>query len=161
MRGSLPVVFGVSLTELAVIAVMTLIVVGPQKLPKMLRTVGEFLGKLRRLTTEVRAQTGIDDILRQEGIDGGLSELRAILRGDLSGVGGGGRNAGQVTRRQVVEDDPYKHAIELDKTREYPPEGADAAGALPDDLIDDEPEPEATAQNAEPEPEPAARASSS
>lgn len=142
--------FGISLTELAMIAVVTLIVVGPQKLPKMLRTVGEWLGKLRRLTTEVRAQTGIDDILRQEGIDGGLSELRSIMRGDLSGVG---RN---MSRRPVIPDDPYPETIAIDKTREYPPEGPDAAGALPDDLVDD-------AIGAEPDalprpPEPAARA---
>ena len=123
--------FGISLTELAAIAVVTLIVVGPQKLPKMLKTLGEWMGKLRRLTTEVRAQTGIDDILRQEGIDGGLGELRSILRGDLSGVGRGG------TRGAQVRDDPYSEAIELDRTREYPPEGADAAGALADDLVDE------------------------
>jgi sec-independent protein translocase protein TatB len=143
-------VFGISLTELALIAVVTLIVVGPQKLPKMLRTLGEWIAKLRRLTTEVRAQTGIDDILRQEGIDGGLSELRSILRGDLSGVGR------SFPRRLEVPADPYPDAIELDRTREYPPEGADAAGALPDDLVDESPEPEA--ETAAPEPEPVARA---
>jgi sec-independent protein translocase protein TatB len=125
-------VFGVSLTELAMLAVITLIIVGPQKLPKMLRSMGEWIGKLRRLTTEVRAQTGIDDILRQEGIDG-VHELRSILRGDLSAVG---------RRRAFVPDDPYPDAVALDRTREYPPEGADAAGALPDDLVDDTPQPE-------------------
>ena len=136
--------FGISLTELAAIAVVTLIVVGPQKLPKMLKTLGEFMGKLRRLTTEVRAQTGIDDILRQEGIDGGLHELRSILRGDLSGVGRGG------TRRSPVRDDPYPDAIELDRTREYPPEGADAAGALADDLVDEVAPPEPALEQKEP-----------
>jgi sec-independent protein translocase protein TatB len=129
-RGSLPVVFGVSLTELVLIAVVTLIIVGPQKLPKMLRTLGEWIGKLRRLTTEVRAPTGIDDILRQEGIDG-VHELRSILRGDLSAVGR------SLPRRQFAADDPYADAIALDRTREYPPEGPDAAGTVPDDLVDD------------------------
>jgi sec-independent protein translocase protein TatB len=145
-------VFGLSLAEIALIATVTLIVVGPQKLPKMLRTMGEWIAKLRRMTTEVRAQTGIDDILRQEGIDGGLSELRSILRGDLSGVG---RSYPQ--RPRVVED-PYPDAIELDRTREYPPEGADAGGALADDLVDDAPEPAAEVAEPEPKPEPAARA---
>ena len=146
--------FGISLTELALIAVVTLIVVGPQKLPKMLRTVGEWIAKLRRLTTEVRAQTGIDDILRQDGIDGGLSELRSILRGDLSNVGP--RNFSPRAAIAAAAADPYPEAIELDRTREYPPEGADASGALPDDLVDDgtEPEPEL----APPEPETVARA---
>jgi sec-independent protein translocase protein TatB len=145
-------VFGLSLAEIALIATVTLIVVGPQKLPKMLRTMGEWIAKLRRMTTEVRAQTGIDDILRQEGIDGGLSELRSILRGDLSGVGR------SYPQRPSVVDDPYPDAIELDRTREYPPEGADAGGALADDLVDDAPEPAPEVAEPEPKPEPAARA---
>lgn len=125
----MPGVFGISLSEIALIAVVALVVVGPQKLPGMLRTLGQWMGKLRRLTTEVRAQTGIDDILRNEGIDGGLTELRGILRGDLRAAG-----------RMVSEpqNDPYRDSIEADPFREYPLEGADAQGALPDDLVDDD-----------------------
>jgi sec-independent protein translocase protein TatB len=124
-------VFGISFFEIAVIAVIVLIVVGPKKLPSMLRTVGDWIGKLRRLTTEVRAQTGIDDILRNEGIDGGLTELRSILRGDVSGIGHGRYEP----RPQAA--DPYPEPTALDPTREFPPEGADAAGAIADDLFDD------------------------
>jgi len=51
-RGSVPLVFGISFTEIAVIATVALIVVGPQKLPDMLRTLGQWVRKLRRLTTE-------------------------------------------------------------------------------------------------------------
>jgi sec-independent protein translocase protein TatB len=123
-------VFGISFTELVVIAIVTLLVVGPQKLPRMLRTLGDWVAKLRRMTTQVRAQTGIDEILRQEGIDGGIAELRSILRGDLGATlrGPGMRN------REAVED-PYR-TVEDDRLREYPPEGPDAYGALPDDLVE-------------------------
>lgn len=127
--------FGVSFTEITVIALVALIVVGPEKLPKMLYTLGQWVGKLRRLTTEVRAQTGIDDILRQEGFEGGLRELRGLLRGDIAV----GRAARDVRDYDYPAHDPYEDAIELDRTREYPIEGADADGALPDDLVDDEP----------------------
>ncbi len=120
--------FGISFTEIMVIALVALVVVGPQKLPKMLRTLGEWIGKLRSLTTQVRRQTGIDEILRGEGIEGGLSELRGILRGDLSSVGRT-RSSGA---RSV--EDPYDEPIEYDRSREYPVEGPDAYGALPDDL---------------------------
>jgi sec-independent protein translocase protein TatB len=126
-------VFGISLSEIALIAVVALIVVGPQKLPGMLRTLGQWVGRIRRLTSEVRAQTGIDDILRQEGIDGGISELRGMLRGDLRGIG----SSRSRDERSSV-DDPYPDASELDRYREYPLEGADAHGALPDDLVDDD-----------------------
>lgn len=120
--------FGISFTEIMVIALVALVVVGPQKLPKMLRTMGEWIGKMRSLTTQVRKQTGIDDILREEGIDGGLSELRGILRGDLSSVGR------RSSRARPAVDDPYEEPIEYDRSREYPVEGPDAYGALPDDL---------------------------
>jgi sec-independent protein translocase protein TatB len=127
-------VFGISFTELALILVVALVVVGPHKLPGMLRSLGEWVRKLRRLTTEVRAQTGIDDILRQEGIDGGLSELRSIMRGDLSGVAREHRPAAAA----LAAADPYREVVEADASREYPPEGVDAQGALPDDLVDDQ-----------------------
>ena len=134
--------FGVDLAELAVIALVALVVVGPEKLPKMLRTLGEWVRKIRQMTTAVRAQTGIDDILREEGIDGGLAELRSLVRGDLTAVGRGR------PRPDQPEDDPYARAEEIDRYREYPPEGVDAAGALPDDLVD---EPDEAGANAAPE----------
>ncbi len=121
--------FGVSFTEIAVIALITLIFVGPQKLPSMLYTLGRWIRKLRELTTQVRAQTGIDEILRQEGFEGGLGELRNMLRGDIQ--------VGRGARRRHYED-PYEEAYELDQSREYPPEGADVSGAVPDDLVDDD-----------------------
>lgn len=135
--------FGISLTEIVVIALVTLVVVGPQKLPAMLRTVGEWVGKLRRLTTEVRAQTGIDEILRSEGIDGGLGELRSMLRGDL----GGSRSR----QHAPAADDPYRD-VEADPWREYPVEGPDAYGALPDDLVDGADEPLPAEEPAAPAP---------
>ena len=122
--------FGISFTELTLIALVTLVVVGPQRLPSMLRTVGEWTRRLRRLTTEVRAQTGIDQVLRQEGIEGGLVELRSMMRGDFSSF--------QRERRAQRVEDPYRETIEIDRSREYPPEGVDAAYALADDLVDDE-----------------------
>ncbi len=119
--------FGISLTELIIIGVVALVVVGPQKLPGMLRTLGMWIAKIRRLTTEVREQTGIDDILRAEGLDGGLNELRGLVRGNLSGP--------RTSRESdPYLDDPYEE-VEYDRSREYPVEGADAYGALPDDLL--------------------------
>jgi sec-independent protein translocase protein TatB len=118
-------VFGLSLSEMLVIAVVTLVAVGPKKLPGMLNTLGQWIRKLRKMTTEVRAQTGIDDILRAEGIHGGLTELRGLVRGGFN----------EAPRRAQTAD-PYNN-LEIDLTREYPLEGADAAGALPDDLFDE------------------------
>ncbi len=114
--------FGISFSEIVLIALIALVVVGPQKLPSMLLSIGKGIAKIRRMTNDVRAQTGIDEILREEGIDG-VRELRALLRGEV---------AAARARDQNVHDD----AVELDESQEYPPEGADAGGALPDDLVE-------------------------
>lgn len=80
------------------------------------------MGKLRRMTSDMRAQTGIDDILREEGIDG-VAELRTLLRGQFTH---------QQARRSSAWE-PYSQ--EPDPLLEFPVEGVDSAGALPDDLL--------------------------
>jgi len=118
-------VFGTSLSEIAVVGVVALVVVGPQKLPTMLRTLGQWTGKLRRMTMEMRAKTGIDEILREEGIDG-VAELRSLLRGEI---------AAAKTAMQRPIFDPYQDDAPVDLAAEYPPEGADSKGAIPEDLL--------------------------
>jgi sec-independent protein translocase protein TatB len=127
-------VFGFSFGELLVICVVALIAVGPKKLPGMLKTLGQWLRKIRNLTVEVRNQTGIDDLLRSEGLNGGLNELRGLLRGNHSMPFEA--PAAQPAPRVAIED-PYAN-VEIDVSREYPQEGADAHGALPDDLLQDD-----------------------
>jgi sec-independent protein translocase protein TatB len=122
-------VLGFSFSEVILIGIVALVAVGPQRLPGMLKTFGLWMRKLRKLTTEVRAQTGIDDILRAEGIQGGVSELRSLMRG--------GAPAPVTPYRPF--DDPYR-SVEVDLSREYPPEGPDAKGAIPDDLTSDDEE---------------------
>jgi len=131
-------VFGLSLSELVVIGVVALIAVGPQKLPGMLRTLGEWLRKLRILTHEMRAQSGIDDILRSEGIHGGLSELRGLMRGHQfpPALYTPPAAAPAPVQTPTSAYDPYA-GVEIDATKEYPPEGADAYDTVPDDLFDD------------------------
>jgi sec-independent protein translocase protein TatB len=143
-------VFGISFTEMLVIGLVALVVVGPQKLPQMLRSLGEWIAKLRRITTEVRAQTGIDDILRAEGLSGGLNELRTLVRGDFI------RRPAEPVYQPAP--DPYREVVEIDTTREYPPEGVDAGGALPEDLLPETPPAKSLAPAEAPadKPEPAA-----
>jgi sec-independent protein translocase protein TatB len=119
-------VFGVSFTEFLVLGTVALLVLGPEKLPGMLRTMGQWVAKLRKLTTEVRYQSGIDEVLRAEGFEGGLNELRTIMRGGAATV---------ATHSPVVTRPPVAEQFVADKSREYPPEGPDAYGALPEDLL--------------------------
>jgi sec-independent protein translocase protein TatB len=47
--------FDVSFTELLLIALVALIVLGPQRLPEVARTAGQWVGKLRRFVSEVKS----------------------------------------------------------------------------------------------------------
>ena len=137
--------FGVSLTEFILILVVALVVLGPQRLPGMLRTVGLWISKIRRMTSEVREQTGIDDLLRSEGFHGGLSEVRALLRGDPRSL-----LKPFPSDSPVVVDDPYVNGPPIDVSRERPTEGPDSYGAIPEDLLEATTEPRVLSGNVEP-----------
>lgn len=46
--------FGISSSEFLIILVIALIVIGPQKLPEMIRTVGKWVGKIQHFTNSVK-----------------------------------------------------------------------------------------------------------
>ena len=48
--------FDVSFSELLVIAVVALLVIGPEKLPKVARTVGAFIGRMQRYMAQVKEE---------------------------------------------------------------------------------------------------------
>lgn len=56
--------FDVSFTELMVIGVIALIVIGPERLPKVARTVGHLLGRAQRYVNDVKS-----DIRREIELD--------------------------------------------------------------------------------------------
>lgn len=75
--------FNLAWSEILVIAVIAILVVGPKELPGMLRTFGQFLGKARRMAREV--QTQFNDVLREaerqadlEDVRKGIDQVRSI-----------------------------------------------------------------------------------
>jgi len=56
--------FDVGLSELMIIAAVALVVIGPERLPKVARTAGLLLGRLQRYVTDVKA-----DINREMQLD--------------------------------------------------------------------------------------------
>jgi len=61
--------FDLGFSELVIVAVVGLIVLGPERLPKVARQVGQWLGKLQRYVSDVKS-----DINRQMELD----ELRKL-----------------------------------------------------------------------------------
>jgi sec-independent protein translocase protein TatB len=72
-------------SELLVIAVVALIVVGPKDLPLLLRRIGQFVGKLRSMASEFRAS--FDDMARQSELDELRKEVEAMRRGATADLG--------------------------------------------------------------------------
>ncbi len=141
MSGVLPsvTVFGFSLSELVVVIVVALVVIGPKDLPKMLRKLGQWSGKLRRMASDLRSQSGIDEALRTEGLADDIAEIRKLARGELDAV----HQAASIHERPRALEPPaatttassYKDDFYVVRDREYPRDGADAYGALPDNAI--------------------------
>jgi sec-independent protein translocase protein TatB len=67
---------GLGFTELMVLAVAALIIVGPKDLPMMMRRLGQFVGKGRAMAREFQA--AFDDIARQSELDDLRKEIEEL-----------------------------------------------------------------------------------
>lgn len=59
--------FGVDSSELAVIAILALIFIGPKDLPKVMRTVGYWVGRVRGMARHFTA--GIENMVREAELE--------------------------------------------------------------------------------------------
>lgn len=73
--------FDIGFSELMVIAVVALIVIGPEKLPKVARTVGHLFGRMQRYVNDVKA-----DISREMALDD-LRKLQASMQETAQSLG--------------------------------------------------------------------------
>jgi Tat protein translocase TatB subunit len=58
--------FNIGFGELAVICIVLIIAVGPERLPSMMKTLGKTLRTLRQASRDIRASTGIDELMRED-----------------------------------------------------------------------------------------------
>ncbi len=124
--------FGMGFSELMVLAVLALLITGPKELPKMLKSLGLWAGRLRRMAGDLRAQSGIDDVLRNEGLNESIIELRKLARGELDTIQRSlddKRNAGAAPVATSGD------VVEIVRDRENPIHGCDTYGAVPDTAI--------------------------
>ena len=59
--------FDIGWSEMVVIALIALLVIGPRDLPRVLRTAGQWAGKARRIVREF--QNNIDQMVRESDVD--------------------------------------------------------------------------------------------
>ena len=93
--------FDVGLMELIFIAVVTLLVVGPERMPKIARTAGLWLGKMRGFVSSVKQD--IDRELAAEEIKAVLKKQAAVpeLQELIDDVSGEALKAGEHLRSAV------------------------------------------------------------
>lgn len=68
--------FGVGYSELFVLAVIAVIVIGPKDLPRVLRTFGQFMNKARGMAREFQGH--VDQAMRESGVDSLKKDMQEL-----------------------------------------------------------------------------------
>lgn len=125
--------FDVSFSELLVIGVIALIVLGPERLPTAARTAGLWLGKIRRTVAnvqqEITSQLEAEELRRklneqQQRLDEGLSRARD----EVEKLGERGDDAPRTTQPQAdsaPEEPPAARDDAQPRVEEAAPSAAD------------------------------------
>ena len=70
--------FDLSSSKLLILGIVALIVVGPKDLPILLRTIGKYVGMIRRQAAEFRTQ--FDDAMRESELDSVKKDIETMGR---------------------------------------------------------------------------------
>jgi len=106
--------FGIGGGELVLILLVVLLAVGPDQMPKMLKTVGKGMREVRRATRELQSTVGVDELLRDEDLRDPLGLKKPIAPKPL---------AKPTPRPAVVR--PGDALTDEDFAREQPRDGVD------------------------------------
>jgi sec-independent protein translocase protein TatB len=104
--------FGIGSTELIVLGIIALIVIGPRDLPKVLRTLGQVMSKVRGLAREFQGH--IEEAARDTGLD----ELKKDISKATSGV----------SAKSLLDDKPRTPG-KVEKPAEEAPKAAETKPA--------------------------------
>ena len=83
--------FDVGFSELMVIGIVALLVLGPERLPKVARTTGHLLGRLQRYVSDVKSDISremqLDELKRlQEEARQSAISLESTVRNEMAGI---------------------------------------------------------------------------
>jgi len=100
--------FDVAFSELVVIAIVALIVIGPEKLPKVVRMLGLLVGRLQRyvanMKSDIEREMQFEDLQKlQQEIKQGVEEVQASVREVENSIGG---TLTQAKKQETPSDSP-------------------------------------------------------
>jgi sec-independent protein translocase protein TatB len=83
--------FDIGFSELIVIGLVALIVIGPERLPRVARTAGHLLGRLQRYVNDVKAdinrEVQLDELKRlQQEVENSAREMELTMHKEVSAV---------------------------------------------------------------------------
>ena len=84
--------FDIGFSELLVIGVVALIVIGPEKLPRVARTIGHLAGRLQRYVADVKADINreieLDELRKmRDSMQQAASEMETAVNKELTKTG--------------------------------------------------------------------------
>lgn len=104
-------------SEMAIIALLALLVIGPKDLPRVLRTMGQFMRKARSLSREF--QSGLNEVMREAELDDARKAIEKT----------GGRNLDREIRKALDPDDEVEKELrDVDRAAR---DGTSKPGAKP------------------------------
>ena len=91
--------FDIGGLELLLVTIVGLLIVGPERLPEVLRSIGLWIGRLKRAfqaaKIEIEQEIGMDDIQRQLHNESVLKEIKKI---ETEAINGGSEPVSQAPR---------------------------------------------------------------
>ncbi|MDI9333245.1 MAG: Sec-independent protein translocase protein TatB [Cytophagales bacterium] len=81
--------FDLDISKLAVIGVVALVVIGPEKLPRVARTVGALLGKAQRYVSDVKAEVNrsmeLEELKKmKEEMEGAAKDVQSTVQTNMT-----------------------------------------------------------------------------
>ena len=150
--------FDLDISKMIIVGIVALAVIPPKDLPRVMRTVGQTIGKMRRMASEFQGQfmEAMREVEREADLDSVKKEFQAIndqakidtsfdpvgmMREDMTKAAATSASVPEVVASEVAAPELGKSEIDKPEIALTGPEPAAAAAP-----VDKEAEPEASAQ---------------
>jgi len=121
--------FDMGFTEMMLIGIVALVVIGPERLPGVARTAGKYVGRLKRFMTSVKAD--VEQELRADELRQILSQQQKELDSLKDSISEAGKDIGRQADVSDALAEPVTTAVEHADTTTPLPDSTDDVKASP------------------------------